>query len=399
MCAQSLYQGKRITVYVHGDPFMPGKQINVNEHQIPEFEGFFSFLTEKIPHRTGGCYRKIFSPNGTKIRSFDQIEAGKSYVAAKNETYRGPNKEYNYKEISERLRLPLPHKSKGYKKIDYNRRIVPVLHAEKYRDKSGRSYFLNAHSQGLWLKVQVNGDSINPAHRVQVPPSLKGNLMSIKEEIMKSIPFLQVVDRLYKIHNCGGCLENFAEVAEAGELKTGDHLLAVPRMHQLKIDVYDPKGRTNMTVHTSPQNGKHYHFPSFHGNDSPNMFRHNRSLNKHKVLPGIGKNSDSPYSSPGALGNSKHDRRNGRLSDRQEKQKKAKNVDYDRDQGGVYRAKGQTHGHGAHQEDIRSNEKTTPIPKGTELNKQPSTEQKPNASEAGNQTKSQERMDDNAGQK
>ena len=86
-------QGKRITVYVNGDPFMKGKQITLNTHQFPQFDKFCDFLTETVPNRTGGCYRRVYTPNGSEVRALDQIEAGCEYVASKDR-YRRVAKEF-----------------------------------------------------------------------------------------------------------------------------------------------------------------------------------------------------------------------------------------------------------------------------------------------------------------
>ena len=77
-------QGKRITVFINGDQFMPGKSVTLNTHQIPEFDKFCQYLTERVPNRTGGCYRRIYTPNGTEVRQLDQIEAGREYVVSKD---------------------------------------------------------------------------------------------------------------------------------------------------------------------------------------------------------------------------------------------------------------------------------------------------------------------------
>jgi len=77
-------QGKRITVYVNGDRFMPGKVVTLNQHQTPEFDTFCEYLTERIPNRTGGCYRRVYTPNGTEVRALDQIEAGHEYIVSKD---------------------------------------------------------------------------------------------------------------------------------------------------------------------------------------------------------------------------------------------------------------------------------------------------------------------------
>lgn len=88
-------QGKRITVYVSGDRFMRGKVVTLNTHQIPEFDTFCQFLTERVPNTTGGCYRRVYTPNGSEIRALDQIEAGHEYVASKDK-YRKVSEDFGY---------------------------------------------------------------------------------------------------------------------------------------------------------------------------------------------------------------------------------------------------------------------------------------------------------------
>lgn len=93
MLSNPTIQGKRIKVFVNGDKFMPGKVVTLNTHEIPEFDQFCQFLTERVPNRTGGCYRRIYTPKGTEIRQLDQIEAGGEYVVSKDR-YRKIAKDY-----------------------------------------------------------------------------------------------------------------------------------------------------------------------------------------------------------------------------------------------------------------------------------------------------------------
>lgn len=90
---QATVQGKRITVFVNGDRFMSGKVVTLNTHQIPQFDQFCEFLTERVPNRTGGCYRRVYTPNGTEVRNLEQIEAGHEYVVSKDR-YRRVARDY-----------------------------------------------------------------------------------------------------------------------------------------------------------------------------------------------------------------------------------------------------------------------------------------------------------------
>jgi hypothetical protein len=96
-------QGKRITVYVSGDKFMRGKVITVNTHDLPVFERLCSYLTERVPHPTGGCYRRIYTPDGTEVRALEQIQSGNEYVASKDK-YRKAAKDLRYVFVSTRCK-------------------------------------------------------------------------------------------------------------------------------------------------------------------------------------------------------------------------------------------------------------------------------------------------------
>ncbi|XP_053382673.1 trichohyalin-like isoform X3 [Mercenaria mercenaria] len=390
-----------VRVHVNRDKFEPGKKMVIAKHKLKTFENFLNECTDKCKPYFGSA-RRLYTARGRhRIQSLEELNQDSIYVITGNEQF----EHVNYREIPDRPRQP---RRKGFKKIDYERIIHPVTHAwdEKLRKEPGRSQDLNRHNIGLRLRVHKNGENTEAYHPVTILPRDKDNFSRIAEEISTAMG-LPPIKQIYKIINLGGVRENFIPVTEAKELEQQEHLLVIPRTgfgKELNVKVYPFDGMNPFYVLTSPRIGPYWNYPSFQS-DKPQT-RHNRNLNPHKVVPSIGssKQSDtmSPFSNPpGSQGE--------RRGNKPKRGRGRREVDYDKDEGGVYRAKNQNNAKGAHQvnesretrtekpidqteaeiveeEEIHSKEKTTPIPPGTELNKRPSKETKQNADGA-SQTK------------
>ncbi|XP_053382680.1 trichohyalin-like isoform X10 [Mercenaria mercenaria] len=402
-----------VRVHVNRDKFEPGKKMVIAKHKLKTFENFLNECTDKCKPYFGSA-RRLYTARGRhRIQSLEELNQDSIYVITGNEQF----EHVNYREIPDRPRQP---RRKGFKKIDYERIIHPVTHAwdEKLRKEPGRSQDLNRHNIGLRLRVHKNGENTEAYHPVTILPRDKDNFSRIAEEISTAMG-LPPIKQIYKIINLGGVRENFIPVTEAKELEQQEHLLVIPRTgfgKELNVKVYPFDGMNPFYVLTSPRIGPYWNYPSFQS-DKPQT-RHNRNLNPHKVVPSIGssKQSDtmSPFSNPpGSQGE--------RRGNKPKRGRGRREVDYDKDEGGVYRAKNQNNAKGAHQvnesretrtekpidqteaeiveeEEIHSKEKTTPIPPGTELNKRPSKETKQNADGASQtKNKTEERVDEDAG--
>ncbi|XP_053382683.1 doublecortin domain-containing protein 2-like isoform X13 [Mercenaria mercenaria] len=401
-----------VRVHVNRDKFEPGKKMVIAKHKLKTFENFLNECTDKCKPYFGSA-RRLYTARGRhRIQSLEELNQDSIYVITGNEQF----EHVNYREIPDRPRQP---RRKGFKKIDYERIIHPVTHAwdEKLRKEPGRSQDLNRHNIGLRLRVHKNGENTEAYHPVTILPRDKDNFSRIAEEISTAMG-LPPIKQIYKIINLGGVRENFIPVTEAKELEQQEHLLVIPRTgfgKELNVKVYPFDGMNPFYVLTSPRIGPYWNYPSFQS-DKPQT-RHNRNLNPHKVVPSIGssKQSDtmSPFSNPpGSQGE--------RRGNKPKRGRGRREVDYDKDEGGVYRAKNQNNAKGAHQvnesretrtekpidqteaeiveeEEIHSKEKTTPIPPGTELNKRPSKETKQNADGASQtKNKTEERVDEDA---
>lgn len=385
-------QGKRITVYVSGDRFHTGKTVNFNTHDIPVFERLCSFLTEHVPHPTGGCYRRIYTPNGTEIQGLEQIQSGNQYVASKDK-FRRAGKDIRYTDIDK----PRPHRKRGqFKKIDIDRIYTPVQHQHdpRLRNLHGRAKSLGEQKRAIILKVFLNGEFTDHARTVLITEPSKRSLKYLKEYIQDTLGTSEIRE-LYRVVNDGGRPENFSLITEndVTNLRNNEHILAVQNIRHLTPKRYNEKGCRNFTVHTSPRTGQASLYDPFPMPHSPP--RNKGQFSKHKKLPGIGSSNQSqadtmsPYSNAPSHGGRRSDKSKGSRNNR----------DYDTDEGGVFKAKRQNNAQGAHQEEVHTKEKTTPIPPGTELNKRPSKEDKQNSDNVSqSKNKNEERVNEDAGQ-
>lgn len=78
----SLEYGKTIRLLRNGDEFFRGQKVVINSRKYRYFDVFLDDISDNINARFGAV-RNIHTPiNGHKIKSLDQIEDGKTYVAA-----------------------------------------------------------------------------------------------------------------------------------------------------------------------------------------------------------------------------------------------------------------------------------------------------------------------------
>jgi hypothetical protein len=78
----TLEYGKTIKLLRNGDEFYPGQKIVINSRKYRYFDVFLDDLSNTLNARFGAV-RNIHTPlHGHKIKSLDQIEDGKTYVAS-----------------------------------------------------------------------------------------------------------------------------------------------------------------------------------------------------------------------------------------------------------------------------------------------------------------------------
>ncbi|KAL4217642.1 hypothetical protein ACF0H5_022384 [Mactra antiquata] len=252
-----------------------------------------------------------------------------------------PHSAHSYREISEQRFNKRPK----FKKIDGDRIITPVVHAPIYKDRPGKSLAEGKQRKGLTFKVILNNNDIDSAAPVNVRPQDKENMNLIINEIARTTKAR--VHRLFSIDNegCHGP-SDFKEICDCHEFCPNMHVLVVPEGERPTFKRYPMGGRLGFKIHTSPRTGLHYNYPDFEPTGL--HFRHNMPLNKQRVLPSIssGSNKQSEAYSPFSNAGSHAGRRNKQRS------RGTRQVDYDKDDAGVYRAKKQNNARGAQQERV-----------------------------------------------
>lgn len=102
----TLEYGKTIKLLRNGDEFYRGQKVVINSRKYRYFDVFLDDLSDMMQARFGAV-RNIHTPvHGHKVRSLDQIEDGKTYVAAGT----GRFVKLDYKDISEGKRKRIPPK-------------------------------------------------------------------------------------------------------------------------------------------------------------------------------------------------------------------------------------------------------------------------------------------------
>ena len=78
----TLEYGKTIKLLRNGDEFFPGQTIVINSRKYRYFDVFLDDLSNTLNARFGAV-RNIHTPNlGHRVKSLDEIENGKVYVAS-----------------------------------------------------------------------------------------------------------------------------------------------------------------------------------------------------------------------------------------------------------------------------------------------------------------------------
>ncbi|XP_064597652.1 doublecortin domain-containing protein 2-like isoform X2 [Liolophura sinensis] len=167
-------RAKQISVYQNGDEKFPGKRIIINKRKIANFDVFLDHVTDTLRPRFGAV-RRLYTPvGGHRVTDLDQvIKRGESYVAAGQEKFHRIG--YLEIEVSPRKRL-----TKG--SLD----IKPVRHSRI--QTSGR--IRKIRTEPIIIFVHPNGNDLENPHRVQLRPREQGSwemvLDAIKERVSLS---------------------------------------------------------------------------------------------------------------------------------------------------------------------------------------------------------------------
>nr|XP_034334278.1 doublecortin domain-containing protein 2 isoform X18 [Crassostrea gigas] len=310
---RELPHGKIIKMYKNGDKFRPAKPILFNESHFSSWEIFLDEVQEKLKFERP--VRSIYTPEGgTEVYTFEQIQDDHAYVAAS-----GKFEPFRYTAIESHS--PRPSK---INKSNFNSRIEPVVHSRIRQDARFRQSQTLA-SRAKRITVAINNDDIDHSHVVLIPAKKVNNLQAIIETIDDDLNNNRGIQ--FRVEYLVDT--DTEEVCTHPEDIIEDHIyVACNKGRRYIPKTYSKDGRKNFVVIPSP-----------------------RPLQLlHRTLPPIGSKNykgspdNSVTSNPEYGSRKKPHQANGAIHTKPQKhkrtpEKKAKQTDYDKDDGGVFKAK------------------------------------------------------------
>nr|XP_034334257.1 doublecortin domain-containing protein 2 isoform X14 [Crassostrea gigas] len=314
---RELPHGKIIKMYKNGDKFRPAKPILFNESHFSSWEIFLDEVQEKLKFERP--VRSIYTPEGgTEVYTFEQIQDDHAYVAAS-----GKFEPFRYTAIESHS--PRPSK---INKSNFNSRIEPVVHSRIRQDARFRQSQTLA-SRAKRITVAINNDDIDHSHVVLIPAKKVNNLQAIIETIDDDLNNNRGIQ--FRVEYLVDT--DTEEVCTHPEDIIEDHIyVACNKGRRYIPKTYSKDGRKNFVVIPSP-----------------------RPLQRPKfiwerTLPPIGSKNykgspdNSVTSNPEYGSRKKPHQANGAIHTKPQKhkrtpEKKAKQTDYDKDDGGVFKAK------------------------------------------------------------
>nr|XP_034334266.1 doublecortin domain-containing protein 2 isoform X16 [Crassostrea gigas] len=312
---RELPHGKIIKMYKNGDKFRPAKPILFNESHFSSWEIFLDEVQEKLKFERP--VRSIYTPEGgTEVYTFEQIQDDHAYVAAS-----GKFEPFRYTAIESHS--PRPSK---INKSNFNSRIEPVVHSRIRQDARFRQSQTLA-SRAKRITVAINNDDIDHSHVVLIPAKKVNNLQAIIETIDDDLNNNRGIQ--FRVEYLVDT--DTEEVCTHPEDIIEDHIyVACNKGRRYIPKTYSKDGRKNFVVIPSPRPLHEFY-----------------TL---RTLPPIGSKNykgspdNSVTSNPEYGSRKKPHQANGAIHTKPQKhkrtpEKKAKQTDYDKDDGGVFKAK------------------------------------------------------------
>nr|XP_034334249.1 doublecortin domain-containing protein 2 isoform X13 [Crassostrea gigas] len=316
---RELPHGKIIKMYKNGDKFRPAKPILFNESHFSSWEIFLDEVQEKLKFERP--VRSIYTPEGgTEVYTFEQIQDDHAYVAAS-----GKFEPFRYTAIESHS--PRPSK---INKSNFNSRIEPVVHSRIRQDARFRQSQTLA-SRAKRITVAINNDDIDHSHVVLIPAKKVNNLQAIIETIDDDLNNNRGIQ--FRVEYLVDT--DTEEVCTHPEDIIEDHIyVACNKGRRYIPKTYSKDGRKNFVVIPSPR---------------PLQLLHSEFYTL-RTLPPIGSKNykgspdNSVTSNPEYGSRKKPHQANGAIHTKPQKhkrtpEKKAKQTDYDKDDGGVFKAK------------------------------------------------------------
>nr|XP_034334223.1 doublecortin domain-containing protein 2 isoform X8 [Crassostrea gigas] len=323
---RELPHGKIIKMYKNGDKFRPAKPILFNESHFSSWEIFLDEVQEKLKFERP--VRSIYTPEGgTEVYTFEQIQDDHAYVAAS-----GKFEPFRYTAIESHS--PRPSK---INKSNFNSRIEPVVHSRIRQDARFRQSQTLA-SRAKRITVAINNDDIDHSHVVLIPAKKVNNLQAIIETIDDDLNNNRGIQ--FRVEYLVDT--DTEEVCTHPEDIIEDHIyVACNKGRRYIPKTYSKDGRKNFVVIPSPRPLQLLHRSNLNGS---------RDNKRPRTLPPIGSKNykgspdNSVTSNPEYGSRKKPHQANGAIHTKPQKhkrtpEKKAKQTDYDKDDGGVFKAK------------------------------------------------------------
>uniref|UniRef100_A0A8W8NBC3 Doublecortin domain-containing protein n=1 Tax=Magallana gigas TaxID=29159 RepID=A0A8W8NBC3_MAGGI len=332
---RDLVHGTPIKVYKNGDPWFPGKRVVVNQRQHPTFESFLNYLTSTLKEER--AVRRLYTPNhGTRITDYDQIKPENVYVTSHALGSNEHLKRIRYTAIESHS--PRPSK---INKSNFNSRIEPVVHSRIRQDARFRQSQTLA-SRAKRITVAINNDDIDHSHVVLIPAKKVNNLQAIIETIDDDLNNNRGIQ--FRVEYLVDT--DTEEVCTHPEDIIEDHIyVACNKGRRYIPKTYSKDGRKNFVVIPSPRPLQRPKFIWERSN-----LNGSRDNKRPRTLPPIGSKNykgspdNSVTSNPEYGSRKKPHQANGAIHTKPQKhkrtpEKKAKQTDYDKDDGGVFKAK------------------------------------------------------------
>ncbi|XP_076083307.1 uncharacterized protein LOC143054256 isoform X10 [Mytilus galloprovincialis] len=308
---RALQVAKKCKIFRNGDPHYFGKTVTLDSRRIRSFDAFLNGLTNDLKLRNGAVRKLVTPTHGHRIRDLADIEDGKLYVAAGAETF---DKSVVYTQIE----APSPRRRNRHSNRS-DERLIPAHHNKHLENVTGK--ISQIPTQGKAIEVFVNGQDIDK-------PTTVGLSYRQLENMTEAIKVVHEAIRekhQYRVDQI--CDLEGHVVTDVNQLETGGLYVAKNSYHTFKPGRYEPHGRKNIIVPLSPRDKQQTKY-----------------LWKERTLPPI--NSQKKHSPDHSVSSYPETRKRNQVNGVPVKAAKhtkrtPKQADYDKDDGGVFKAKGQ----------------------------------------------------------
>ncbi|CAF0892673.1 unnamed protein product [Adineta steineri] len=291
-------RGRAIRLMRNGDPYFTGRTFVINQRKYPMFDGFLDDASQSL-RANFGAVRCIYTPkHGTRLKDMSEFEDHRTYVAAGGEKF----KKLHYLDIADGKRIA----TKG--QIPPKFQLPPVRRI----DVEGRAMKLSR-SENVIIYVYRNGDPLTlPAKILLVKPTLQ-NWESVLDEITKKVSLASTA--VLKLYSMNGDL-----LTSGQQLEYNGMYVAAGKERFKRLEYPDAK--------------------SFSANSSPKMSR--KSYMKSDGTNTHTTNTATSYGSTETTGHRRPVREEYDFFNNKPQQHRRgpiKEIDLDRDDGGIYKGR------------------------------------------------------------